>query len=126
MIVAVLLFVVATVLMLYASMYLRDTEKVVTVECEKTSDSVSVPLTGEPESAHDIYDCGTEHGYAYFINNVEYSREGQIITNPVKTSGEDTITKEFVVIKKNDWRGRTFTLALMTYVASTMAFFMPV
>lgn len=126
MIVAVLLFVVATVLMLYASMFLKDRRETVTVECEKTSDSVSVPLTGEPESAHDIYDCGDDHGYVYFINNVEYSREGQIITNPVKTSGEDTITKEFIVIKKNDWRGRTFTLALLMYIASAVTFYMDV
>lgn len=119
MIVAAVLFAIATFFITLASLFLKDRRETVTVECDKSISTRS----GDQGSVHDIYDCGDDHGYVYFIDNVEYSREG---TTPMKTSGEDTITKEFIVIKKNDWRGRTFTLALLTYIASAVTFYMDV
>lgn len=113
-----ILFVVATAMVVYASMYMKDTEKDETVTCTKNLETVSVPLTGEPESAHDIYDCGIDHGYVYLINSEETDR-----VTGTKKVGPETITRTFTVPVKNETRDPVLIVAALVYVASMVTFF---
>lgn len=81
------------------------------VTCTKIIDSSSIPLlkpceTGEiceygEESGHDIHEC-EEFGYIYTINNVDYSKDGRIITSKTVQDSPTVMTKE-IDVNENDY-----------------------